>query len=55
MYMLAVLAALIMTLMIILFYHKQQSGKLYIAVIHYTGDEAGDDVTLIQYNGEYHG
>ena len=104
MYMLAVLAALIMILMILLFYHKQQNGKIYIAVIHYTGDEAGDevirafgkrkyfvksktmrkektemaveifcrqndmdfmekirlipqvdDVTLIQYNGEYHG
>ena len=104
MYMRAVLAALIMILMILLFYHKQQNGKIYIAVIHYTGDEAGDevirafgkrkyfvksktmrkektemaveifcrqndmdfmekirlipqvyDVTLIQYNGEYHG
>ena len=104
MYMLAVLAALIMILMILLFYHKQQNGKIYIAVIHYTGDEAGDEVirafgkrkyfvksktmrkektemaveifcrqndmdfmekirlipqvdevTLIQYNGEYHG
>lgn len=104
MYMLAVLAALIMILMILLFYHKQQRGKIYIAVIHYTGDETGDevirafgkrkyfiksktmrkektemaveifcrqndmdfmekirsiaqvdDVTLIQYNGEYHG
>ena len=104
MYMLALLAALIMILMILLFYHKQQSGKIYIAVVHYTGDEAGDevirafgkrkyfvksktmrkektemaveifcrqndmdfmekirsipqvdDVTLIQYNGEYHG
>ena len=41
MYMLAVLAALIMILMIILFYHKQQGRKIYIAVIHYTGDEAG--------------
>ena len=88
----------------IVFYHKQQRGKIYIAVIHYTGDQAGDevircfgkrkyfvksktmrkektemavelycrqndmdfmekirsiedveDVTLIQYNGEYHG
>ena len=94
----------IMILMIVLFYHKQQRGKIYIAVIHYTGDQAGDevircfgkrkyfvksktmrkektemavelycrqndmdfmekirsiedveDVTLIQYNGEYHG
>ena len=104
MYVLALLAAAIMILMIVLFYHKQQRGKIYIAVIHYTGDKAGDevircfgkrrhfvksktmrkektemavelycrqndmdfmekirsiedveDVTLIQYNGEYHG
>ena len=88
----------------ILSYSSQQRGKIYIAVIHYSGDEAGDevircfgkrkyfiksktmrkektemaveifckqtdmdfmekiraiehvdDVTLIQYNGEYHG
>ena len=104
MYVLALLAAAIMILMIVFFYHKQQRGKIYIAVIHYTGDQAGDevircfgkrkyfvksktmrkektemavelycrqndmdfmekirsiedveDVTLIQYNGEYHG
>ena len=104
MYVLALLAAVILILMIVLFYHKQQRGKIYIAVIHYTGDQAGDevircfgkrkyfiksktmrkektemavelycrqndmdfmekirsvenveDVTLIQYNGEYHG
>lgn len=104
MYVLALLVAAIMILMIVLFYHKQQRGKIYIAVIHYTGDQAGDevircfgkrkyfvksktmrkektemavelycrqndmdfmekirsiedveDVTLIQYNGEYHG
>ena len=104
MYVLALLAGAIMILMIVLFYHKQQRGKIYIAVIHYTGDQAGDevircfgkrkyfvksktmrkektemavelycrqndmdfmekirsiedveDVTLIQYNGEYHG
>ena len=100
----ALLAAAIMIFMIILFYSRQQRGKIYIAVIHYSGDEAGDevircfgkrkyfiksktmrkektemaveifckqtdmdfmekiraiehvdDVTLIQYNGEYHG
>ena len=104
MYVLALLAAAIMILMILMFYHKQQRGKIYIAVIHYIGDLAGDevircfgkrkyfvksktmrkektemavelyckqndmdfmekirsienveDVTLIQYNGEYHG
>ena len=104
MYALTLLTAVIIILMITLFYHKQQRGKIYIAVIHYTGDQAGDDVircfgkrkyfvksktmrkektemavelycrqndmdfmekirsiedvedvTLIQYNGEYHG
>ena len=104
MYLLVVLTALVMIVMIVLFYHKQQKGRIYIAVIHYTEDEAGDnvirafgkmkhfiksktvrkgktemavevycknndtfflekirdiegveDVTLIQYNGEYHG
>lgn len=44
MYVLALLAAVIMILMIVLFYHKQQRGKIYIAVIHYTGDQAGDEV-----------
>ena len=42
MYVLAVLAAVIMIVMIYLFYHRQQSGKIYIVVIHYTGDDAGD-------------
>ena len=104
MYVLSLIAAAIMILMIILFYSRQQRGRIYIAVIHYSGDEAGDevircfgkrkyfiksktmrkektemaveifckqadmdfmekiraiehvdDVTLIQYNGEYHG
>ena len=97
-------AAIIMIVMLTLFYHYQEKGKVYIAVIHYQGDVAGDeaircfgkrkyflksktmrkgmtemaievfckkedtsfmekiravegvnDVTLIQYNGEYHG
>ena len=86
MYVLAVLAAVIMIVMIYLFYHRQQSGKIYIVVIHYIIKsktmrkektemavevfcrqnqmdftekirkiENVDDVTLIQYNGEYHG
>ena len=33
MYVLAVLAAVIMIVMIYLFYHRQQSGKIYIVVI----------------------
>lgn len=104
MYVLALLSAVVMIAIIFLFYHKQEKGRIYIAVIHYHGDEAGDavircfgkrkyfiksrtmrkeqtelavevfcrkndgdfmekmreisgveDVTLIQYNGEYHG
>lgn len=104
MYPLALLAALVMVGMICLFYNKQQSGQIYIAVIHYSGEETSDqiirefgklkyfvksktmrgdrtemavevfckkndtffaeriqklegvqDLSLIQYNGEYHG
>ena len=104
MYLLALTAAVVMILMLLLFYHWQERGRVYIAVIHYTGQRAGDDivrafgrnkyvvksktmrgdtvemvaevfckdkelefsdrlravpgvadVTLIQYNGEYHG
>ena len=104
MYVLALHSAVVMIAMIFLFYNKQEKGRIYIAVIHYHGDEAGDavircfgkrkyfiksrtmrkeqtelavevfcrkndcdfmekmreisgveDVTLIQYNGEYHG
>ena len=44
MYLLVVVTAAIMILMIIIFYHKQQKGRIYIAVIHYVGDEAGDNV-----------
>ena len=104
MYPLVVGAAVVMILMIAMFYHHQEHGKIYIAVVHYHGDPAGDevirslgkqkyfiksktmrkdltemamevfckrddtsfmekirsidgveDVTLIQYNGEYHG
>ena len=104
MYPLVLGAAVVMTGMIAMFYYHQEKGKVYIAVIHYQGDLAGDevirafgkqkyflksktmrkeqtemavevfckrddtsflekirevegvnDVTLIQYNGEYHG
>ncbi len=42
MYVLALLSAVVMIAMIFLFYHKQEKGRIYIAVIHYHGDEAGD-------------
>lgn len=104
MYLLALAAAVVMIVMIVFFFYKQERGKVFITVIHYRGDKAGDeiirtfgkmkyfiksktmrkeqtemavevfckredisfmeriraiegveDVTLIQYNGEYHG
>ena len=44
MYVLVLVAAVVMVVMIILFHHKQQNGRIYILVVHYTGDNAGDDV-----------
>ena len=104
MYALALMTALIIIVMIALFSRKTRGGRIYIAVIHYEGDDTGDkilqafgkmkyfvksktmraestemavevfckdgdmffaekirnlehvaDITLIQYNGEYHG
>lgn len=103
-YGLAIAAAVIMILLFYIMNYRQQSGQVYIVVIHYTGEETGDkilatfgtikyfiksktmrgektemavevfarkndvffqekisalegvdDVTMIQYNGEYHG
>lgn len=104
MYLLAMVAAVVMVVLFYIFYRHQQSGKVYIAVVHYHHDgteekilqafgkmkyflkaktvrkglielsvevfckdenlsftdkiqaiEDVEDVTLIQYNGEYHG
>ena len=44
MYVLVLVAAVVMIAMIILFYYKQQSGRIYILVVHYTGDGAGDEI-----------
>ncbi len=104
MYLLAMVAAVVMVVLFYIFYRHQQSGKVYIAVVHYHYDgteekilqafgkmkyflkaktvrkglielsvevfckdenlsftdkiqaiEDVEDVTLIQYNGEYHG
>ncbi len=104
MYILALIGALIMYVIIWFFYSKQNKEQIFMAVVHYTGDETGDkilrelnktkyfiksktlrgektelaieifvknnnlffeerirnlefveDITLIQYNGEYHG
>lgn len=44
MYLLVLITAAVMIGMIILFYNKQQKGRIYITVIHYVGDEVGDEV-----------
>lgn len=44
MYLLVVVTAVVMIVMIFLFYHKQQKGRIYILVVHYLTDEAGDDI-----------
>lgn len=44
MYLLVVVSAVVMICMILIFYNRQQKGKIYIAVVHYTEDETGDNV-----------
>lgn len=44
MYLLAVVSAVFMIVMIVLFYHWQERGRVYVAVIHYTGEKTGDDI-----------
>ncbi len=44
MYLLVLITAAIMLVMIMIFYNKQQKGRIYIAVIHYEGDDVGDEV-----------
>lgn len=44
MYLLVVVAAIIMIIMILIFRNKQVKGKIYILVVHYIGDSAGDDI-----------
>ena len=44
MYLLVLITAVVMMVMIFIFYHKQQKGRIYIVVVHYIGDEVGDEV-----------
>ncbi|RKM55604.1 DUF4956 domain-containing protein [Butyrivibrio sp. X503] len=44
MYWLTLAAAVILIIMIIIFYAKASTGQVYVAVIHYEGTEAGDKV-----------
>lgn len=53
MYMLVLLTAAVMIGMIVLFYHKQQKGRIYILVVHYDTQEAGDNVLRAFGNMKY--
>ena len=44
MYLLVGISALIMILLIALLHKKQQKGRIYIAIIHFSGEEAGENV-----------
>ena len=44
MYALGLITALVMVEMVVLFYARQEKGRIYVAVVHYTGQQAGDAV-----------
>ncbi|WP_029233148.1 DUF4956 domain-containing protein [Butyrivibrio sp. VCB2006] len=44
MYILTIVSALIMIIMIAIFYARASNNKVYIAVVHYEGTETGDEV-----------
>ena len=44
MYLLVVVSAVVMIVMLMLFHAKQQRGRIYILVVHYTTVAAGDNV-----------
>ena len=44
MYFLTICTSVIIIVMIAFFYSRSASGQIYVAVIHYEGDEAGDEI-----------
>lgn len=44
MYILALVTAIVMIVMIVIFYSKQQKGRIYIVVVHYLTEDAGNNV-----------
>lgn len=44
MYLLTVATSVILIILIAIFYKKPSDGKIYVAVIHYEGEETGDEV-----------
>lgn len=53
MYVLTLVSALIMIIMIAIFYNKSSAGKVYVAVIHYEGKETFDDIIRILGKSRY--
>ena len=54
MYLLVAITGVVMTLMIFIFYNKQQKGRIYIVIVHYLNDEAGDNVIRAFGKMKYH-
>lgn len=54
MYILTIATSLILIIMIACFYAKPSRGKMYVAVIHYIGMKAGDDVIRAFGKNEHH-
>ncbi len=54
MYILALAGALIVILMIILLYSRNQSSNIFIAIIHYNGDETSDEIFRIMGKTKYY-
>jgi hypothetical protein len=44
MYLLTLAASLIVIIMIAIFYARPSMGQIYVAIIHYTGNDVGDEV-----------
>ncbi len=54
MYALTLVTAVIMIIMIAIFYGRSTNGHIYVAVIHYEGAETGDDIIRAFGKKKYH-
>lgn len=54
MYILALLTAIVMIVMIICFYDRQQKGCIYIVIVHYVSEKAGEEILRAFGNMKYH-
>ena len=54
MYILAVICSAVMLLVILVFHFKPERGCIYVAVIHFTGDQTEDEIIRTFGRGKYH-